>query len=62
MEAYIGEQSAAFGYILYAQLVLLLKFVPASLQLASILVWFDSTIIDISTILVTMYYSRYVGL
>ena len=29
---------------------------------APILVWFDSTIIDISTILVTMYYSRYVGL
>ena len=29
---------------------------------APILVWFDSTIINISTLLVTMYYSRYVGL
>ena len=30
---------------------------------APILVWFDGTIIDIiSTILVTMYYSRYAGL
>ena len=29
---------------------------------APILVWFDSTIVDISTTLVTMYYSRYVGL
>ena len=29
---------------------------------APILVWFDSTIVDISTILVTMYYSGYAGL
>ena len=29
---------------------------------APILVWLDGTIIDISTILVTMYYSAYVGL
>ena len=29
---------------------------------APILVWLDGTIIDISTILVTMYYSGYVGL
>ena len=27
-----------------------------------ILVWFDGTIIDISTIVVTMYYNGYVGL
>ena len=29
---------------------------------APILVWFDGTIIDISTILVTMYYNGYIGL
>ena len=29
---------------------------------AAIFVWLDGTIIDISTILVTMYYSGYVGL
>ena len=29
---------------------------------APILLWFDGTIIDISTILLTMYYSGYVGL
>ena len=29
---------------------------------APILVWFDGTIIDISTILLTIYYSVYVGL
>ena len=29
---------------------------------APILVWLDGTIIDISTILVTVYYSGYVGL
>ena len=29
---------------------------------APILLWFDGTIMDISTILLTMYYSGYVGL
>ena len=39
-------------------------FLPYILLLtqAPILVWFDGTIIDISTILVTMYYCGYVGL
>ena len=38
------------------------RFLPYSLLFtqAPILIWFDGTIIDISTILLTMYYSGYV--
>ena len=43
--------------VLYSILVYILLFTQAP-----ILVWFDGTIIGISTILVTMYYSGYVEL